>query len=376
EYELKKNAFDLEVVSLVVPSQTTAEKIESIHTTIKNNSAVEVSAVLIQWKADTTIIKEEKLTFVPGESKPLSFTWRAPDQEAIVKLSVTVNPQQTIKETNYANNFQYKFVNVHNFVERSCQDTLEAVSWEVTYPIITGYHTHEENDCTMDKEGKPCCYSYTVTEYDNPIWEDVTVTYHESLSAQVSVNTKQGVPTDPKNPRPADRESRGSWEIIPYAQKQGLDPNEITRAGYGFEVTVETTYENDWETKVPTGLEDTARPIGGTFSGPTGVYAEFYDTNKHFVQEVALERTPGSSLGKGKATWVLPQLPPYRLKSGEFVYERKHYTDEDVKDGEYLIRIRVEYAGKNNLYICLLKKVLIWGSMYDDIYTTPVPRGR
>ncbi|NLO76576.1 MAG: hypothetical protein GX092_06885, partial [Clostridia bacterium] len=81
--------------------------------------------------------------------------------------------------------------------------------------------------------------------------------------------------------------------------------------------------------------------------------------------------------GKGKAIWALPELPPYRLKNGEFIIgERKHYTDENVKDGNYLVRIRVEDAGRNNLYTCLTKTVLIHGSMYDDIYTTPVPRDR
>ncbi|MDD3833438.1 MAG: CARDB domain-containing protein, partial [Oscillospiraceae bacterium] len=374
-YVLNKNSYDLEVVSFEVSSQTTAGKIESINTTIKNNALSEIPEVLIQWKADSAIIQEERLSFASGESKPISFTWRAPDKKATVNLSVTVNPEQTIPEENYANNYQYKFIDVEKYVARSCQNKLEDASWDVTYPIITGYHTKPKTYYTYDEEDNPIPHTRWVKDYSNPIWEDVTVTYHESLSAKVIVNTKQGVPTDPKNPKPSDRESRGSWSIIPYAQEKRLDPNDITKAGYGFEVTVETTYQNDWETKVPDGLEDTAHPLGGTFNGPTGVFAEFYDTSNRFVQEVKLERIAGTA-GKGKATWVLPQLPPYRLKSGEFVYERKHYTDEDVKDGNYLVIIRVENAGKHNLYTCLSKNILIHGSMYDDIYTMPVPKDR
>jgi outer membrane protein assembly factor BamB len=376
-YELHKNSYDLEIVSFEVPSHTTAGKIESINTTVKNNSLLEIPDVLIQWKADTTIIHEQSLSFLPGESKPLTFTWRAPDKEVFVNLSVTVNPLQTIEEENFANNYQYKFIDVQKYIARSCQNKLEEASWDVTYPIIAGYHTKQKAYDIYDDEGNKIGTGYrTVTDYKNPKWKDVTVTYHESLSAKVSVDTKQGIPTDPKNPKESDRESRGSWSIIPYAQEHGLNPNEITKAGYGFEVSVETTYQNDWETKVPDGLEDTAHPIGGSFSGPTAVIAEFYDTNNHFVKEIAMERISGTS-GKGKAIWALPELPPYRLKNGEFIIgERKHYTDENVKDGNYLVRIRVEDAGRNNLYTCLTKTVLIHGSMYDDIYTTPVPRDR
>ena len=375
-YELNKNSYDLEIISFEVPSKTTAGKIESINTTIKNNSLLEIPEVLMQWKADTTIIQEQRLSFAPGESKSFTFTWRAPDKAAFVNLSVTVNPEQTIAEENFANNYQYKFIDVQKYIARSCQAKLEQASWDVTYPIITGYHKKRKSYETYDEEGNKEIHYYWVTDYSRPKWEDVTVTYQESLSANVSVNTKQGILTDPKNPKESDRESRGSWSIIPYAQEHGLNPNEITKAGYGFEVTVETTYYNDWETKVPKGLEDTARPIGGSYSGPTAVIAEFYDTNNHFVKEIAMERISGTS-GKGKAIWALPELPPYRLKNGEFIIgERKHYTDENVKDGNYLVRIRVEDAGRNNLYTCLTKTVLIHGSMYDDIYTTPVPRDR
>ena len=293
------------------------------------------------------------------------------------------DPEQQIPDENRANNRLEKQITVNKFVKRSCKEPLEKAAWDVTYNIISGYHTKKVTDhwYETDENGNKTRRSRTrtVTDYSNPIWKPVTVTYHESLSAKVTVNTKQGIPTDPKNPKEGDRESRGSWEIIPYAEKLSqelgyqVDPNEITRAGYGFELTVETDYQNDWESKVPSGSENTARPLGGTFNGPTRVVAEFYDPTYRPIKEIALERMPGSAAGKGKAVWMLPTLPRYTLQNGKDIYERKYYTSPDDKDGDYTIQVRVEYAGKNGLYICKQKVMKIWGSMYDDFYTAPMP---
>ena len=101
-------------------------------------------------------------------------------------------------------------------------------------PIITGYHKKENHMRLMMKRVIKEIHYYWVTDYSRPKWEDVTVTYQESLSANVSVNTKQGILTDPKNPKESDRESRGSWSIIPYAQEHGLNPNEITKSRLWF----------------------------------------------------------------------------------------------------------------------------------------------
>ncbi|MGI6605488.1 MAG: CARDB domain-containing protein [Peptococcia bacterium] len=381
--ELNKNTHDLAVISLAVVSPTDAGKVQNIETVIANNTGQAIPEALIEWQEDGKVIREEKVSFALGESKTLSFAWRAPDREDIVNLAVIADPAQLIPDENRANNFMERYITVNKHVERSCKEPLDRASWDVTYHIITGYHTRTVYDTVTvgtDENGAPITQrvSRQVTDYNNPIWEPVTVTYNESLEFDVSVNTKQGIPTDPKNPKKSDRESRGSWEIIPYAEELSkklrtpVDPNEITRAGYGFEVTVVTNYQNDWETKVPDGLEDTARPIGGTYEGPTRVIAEFYDPNYKFVKSVEMEQVSGRADKTGECTWMLPATR-YTFKDGETIYERKHYTSPDDKDGDYTVRIRVEYAGKNGLYICKLKTVKIWGDMYDDIYTAPLP---
>ncbi|MGB3972765.1 MAG: hypothetical protein WBL58_01200, partial [Peptococcia bacterium] len=171
-----------------------------------------------------------------------------------------------------------------------------------------------------------------------------------------------GIPTDPKRPKESDRESRGSWEIIPYAKKKGLDPNEVTRAGYGFEVKVETSYFNDWESKVPEG----AKPHGGKSSGPTEVTVELYNTKGRFVEKVKLVPTKGEA-GDNDITWELPR-ERYKFQSGKVIYERKHYVDLKVPDGKYLVNVTVKGAGKTDLCLVRQKYVTIYGDMFDDDY--------
>jgi hypothetical protein len=383
EVELNKTVLDLEVVSLSVATPTEAGIVQNIETVIANNTGQAIPEALIQWQEDSKVIREEKVSFAVGESKTLSFAWRAPEREATVNIAVIADPAQLIPDANRANNFKEAYIAVNQFVKRSCKEPLDRASWDVVYHIITGYHTKTVYDTVTvgtDEKGNPITRTEarTVTDYTNPIWEPVTVTYNEWLELDVSVNTKQGIPTDPKNPQKSDRESRGSWEIIPYAEEQSkklrkkVDPNEITRAGYGFEVTVVTNYQNDWESKVPSGLANTAQPIGGTFAGPARVIAEFFNPSNKFVKAVELAQVSGRADRTGQCTWMLPATR-YTFKDGETIYERKHYTSPDDKDGNYTVQIRVEYAGKHGLYFCKQKNVEIWGDMYDDIYTAPMP---
>ena len=200
---------------------------------------------------------------------------------------------------------------------------------------------------------------------DDSWWETLyaTPTYTETLKATLTVNTKQGIPTDPDNPKETDRESRASWEIIPYAQKNGLNPNEITRSGYGFEIKLQTTYNNDWEDHVPAG----AAAHGGTYKGPDKAEAEFYDTQGCFVKYITLVPTKGKA-GDKNITWELP-LAKFTFSNGETVYERKHYVDINVPDGKYLVKVTVSGAGKTDLCLIQKKYVTIYGDMYDDFYT-------
>ena len=200
---------------------------------------------------------------------------------------------------------------------------------------------------------------------DDSWWETLyaTPTYTETLKATLTVNTKQGIPTDWDNPKETDRESRASWEIIPYAKKNGLNPNEITRSGYGFEIKLQTTYNNDWEDHVPAG----AAAHGGTYKGPDKAEAEFYDTQGRFVKRITLVPTKGKA-GDKNITWELP-LARFTFSNGETIYERKHYTDINIPDGKYLVKVTVSGAGKTDLCLIQKKYVTIYGDLYDDIYT-------
>ncbi len=239
----------------------------------------------------------------------------------------------------------------------------ELYTWEVYHPATCYDEEGEEYDC-----------SWIENKWAIP-------TYSETLSASISVNTKQGIPTDPDNPKESDRESRGSWEIIPDTQKRtpkysgrqgtpykdiniyGWDPNEVTRAGYGFEVTVKTQYTNDWETQVPDG----ASAHGGTYKGPTKVTAYFYNTAGRFVESVPMEATKGKP-GDKNITWELPEKR-LDFHDGTRVWERKHYTDINNKDGYYEVVVYIEEVGKHDLCLIRAKEVAIYGDMYDDSYT-------
>ena len=98
--------------------------------------------------------------------------------------------------------------------------------------------------------------------------------------------------------------------------------NEVTRAGYGVEIKATTKYTTDWETKVPKGLEGTAKPIGGELKGPTEVRVYIWDTNGDYVTSIGLVKTGGDDK---TATWELPE-EHFKSKFLD-IYERKFYTD-------------------------------------------------
>lgn len=229
-----------------------------------------------------------------------------------------------------------------------CQEKQEITrTWEELYSWkITRHRTYRSK-----KTGKKRTKTWTETRYATP-------TYTETLSADLTLNTKQG---DPEG----GRESRGSWEIIPWAKNYRLDPNKVTRSGYGFEVKVVTKYTNDWECHVPAK----ASPHGGTYQGPTKCIAEFYDNKGHCVNRAELVPSKGKA-GDNNITWELPARHS-KFSDGTSVWERKHYTDVKTPDGKYWVKVTVSGAGKMDM--CLIRRdyITIYGDMYDDSYTRP-----
>lgn len=226
-----------------------------------------------------------------------------------------------------------------------CQN---APSVEYSWPVVYSWVVEHSSSYTDPVTGEIIDDSWTETVYE-------TVEYTERLTADLTVNTKQGIAA-------STWESRGSWEIIPWAKARGLDPNEVTRAGYGIEVKVVTTYWTDYETKVP----GPASAHGGSFGGPTVVQASFYNTAGQHVQTINLVPTSGSAGGKN-ITWELPQTI-HTYPDGTRVTQRKHFTSETNKDGIYHVQVKITGAG-HDLCLSRTKNVTIYGSMYDDSIT-------
>lgn len=355
---------DLIALSLTAPGSAIVGSPVTISASVQNKFDEPQKNVLIRFYANDKMIYEMRTDFKANQTKDVGgFIWR-PDSPGYVNLSVHVDPLKEAKDNNRSNNVITKGIEILPIDkgDPACRDAKPDGSWKVTYWIITGYPTKTKTYTYVDEDGKTKEGSYSYVDYSDPIWEPRQVTYTEQLRQESKVNTKQGIATDRKNPKESDRESRGSWEIIPWASKNGYDPNEVTRAGYGFELEVKTAYTTNYETKVPKGLEGTARPIGGRPTGPTEVIAKIYDTNGKYVEKISLEKTKGDDR---TATWELP-IVSFTASTGEVFNERKFYTDVKAPDGKYTIQIFAKNAGQTGLSYCETKEVVIYGSMYDD----------
>lgn len=345
---------DIEVTNITNTNPVQPDTDQTANATFRNNGDKEATFEA-QYYMNETLIKNENITLNPGGSINKSFEWKAPGKPQQVTLKAYAVPIPEERRTD--NNQKTCTIDVITIKPPQSLPCQEKPSVSNSWDELYTWQVHHSDTC-IDEKGEEYDCSWTET-----LW--ATPEYTETLSATVSINTKQGIPTDRNNPKPSDRESRGSWEIIPWSYKNGLNPNEVTRAGYGFEVTVKTTYTNDWETKVPSG----ASPHGGTYKGPNKVIADFYDTKGNFVQRIELVPTKGKA-GDNNITWELP-MKSSRLPDGTYIYERKHYTDVKIPDGRYWVKVTVSEAGKTDL--CLIQKeyVTIYGDMYDDIYTRP-----
>ncbi|MCE3203460.1 hypothetical protein K3T49_28115 [Paenibacillus sonchi] len=364
--EVKGPENDLIAQSITIsPNFLKTGQAGTITAKVKNVGKQSVPNVRIRFYANEKQINETKRTLPANTSVTVgNFLWKG--TEGIHSIRVVVDPLKESPDKDRGNNVATTGCRVDTPNKggdyNECNNSNVNGEWNVTYNLITGYPEKTRESYYTDSDGDRHWYTYTYTDYTDPIWESRNVSYNENLKVNLEVNTKQGIPTDKKNPKETDRESRGSWAIIPWAKKQGLNPNEVTRAGYGFEVKVTTKYTNDWETKMPSGLEGTPIPFGGKYSGPTNVKAVFYDTKGKYVTTRTLVKTSGDDK---TATWELP-VESYRFSTGEEIYERKHYTEVSTPDGEYTVKIMASYAGRNQLSACATKKVTIYGSMYDD----------
>ncbi|MCC3379200.1 hypothetical protein JO375_06665, partial [Paenibacillus sp. UY79] len=330
------------------PSQVEPNETATITAKVKNNSVEDQQQVLIRITADNETIYEGRKD-MPA-NKPISVgpvNWKG-REIGLHNMTVQVDPTGEFPDVDRGNNIASTACTVKkDGASSSCSGPNSQSKWTVTYQYISGYY--------KNNRGRR-----------RPIWSTKTVEYQEHLNISSTVNTKQGIATDKDHPKESDRESRGSWAIIPYAKQNNLNANEVTRAGYGYELKVVTNYFTDWETKVPKGYEGTAKPIGGTFIGPKPgeVIAKIYDREGHYLNTVTLDRTSGGNTGK--AVWELPKKEGTFL-DGTKVIERKIYTDKDWSDGDVFVKVYVTAEGsKGNLVSCTTNKIRIFGSMFED----------
>lgn len=365
--EVKGPENDLIAESITItPTSLKSGQKGTINAKVKNVGSQSVPDVRIRFYADAKQIYETKRTLPANQTVNVGgFTWSG--AIGTHNISVHVDPFDESPDKDRSNNRASTGCNITaaESAEQSvtgCTNPNASSSWDVTYWIITGYPTKSYTSSYTDANGNTQTYTNYYTDYSDPIWAPRTVIYSESLNVSLEVDTKQGIPTDKKNPKESDRESRGSWEIIPWAAKQGLKPNEVTRAGYGIEVKATTKYTTDWEKKVPSGLEGIPTRFGGAYTGPTEVWAFFWDTKGDYVTKKQLVKTSGDNM---TATWELPE-ERFRFSTGEEIWERKHYTAKETPDGKYRVKIMAKFAGRNQLVACADKIVTIYGSMYDD----------
>lgn len=369
EWMIERSAPQSDLIAVSItgsPDSITKGGQSSITGKIKNDSTTGQNDVLIRFYDNASKIYETRKSFAAGQTLTVGpFNWTG-NSSGVHNLTLSVDPDKEKPDKDRSNNVVTTGCSVVTGASGSgseCNQPEAAAEWSVSYPMITGYPTKYYTSSYTTADGVIHYFRDSYTDYSDPIWSSTPVTYQENLKISAEVNTKQGIATDLNHPKESDSESRASWEIIPYAKKNGKTANEITRAGYGIELKVKTTYTTNWETKVPNGLEGTAHPIGGTYYGPDVVYATFYDPNWKIERQVKLEKTGGD---RNNATWELP-LTKITSDSGKAYQSRKYMTSVNASDGYYRIKVSTDPAGMNGLVTCITKQVEIYGSMYDDV---------
>jgi hypothetical protein len=331
---------DLAVAELTAEDPALPDSVREAHAWIQNKGPKGADAH-VQYYAGGAKVLEETVFIEAGDVVERTFSFETPAAGRIeLKASVAPLPKEEVLDDN---------------VKTLWIDVAEEKSKISNCPFG---HSDISDSWTV---------RYVWTERVGKIkrTRSAAAAYSEKLAMDVQINTYQDISTDPDAAQDSDWQSRGSWEIIPYARRNGLKAEEVTRAGYGFEVRVQTVYQTDWETKVP----PKSRPFGGTYKGPTSLRAVFYDTKGKKVEEIKLVPTRGSA-GDKEVVWELPEKTHVFL-DGTSVKERKHFIPVDLTDGSYRVQVLSEPCGRNRLSLCAQKDVVVYGDLYDDLYTRP-----
>jgi hypothetical protein len=253
---------DLAVLELTAETPAPSGSLQKAAVWIQNKSSKDATAHIRCYAGGIRILEENVLIQAGGVIEK-TFQYEMPSEGRIeLKAEVTPLPGEIQTDDNVKQIWVDVAEEKSKISECPFGNSNISDSWNTTY-------------VWTEKSGR-----VTVTKR-------ALVSYSEKLEMNVQINTYQDVVTSTDRNQDEDWQSRGSWEIIPYAEEKGLDAKEVTRAGYGFEVKVKTTYQTDWETKVPSK----AKPDGGVYKGTASVKVSFYDTRGRKVDEVSLTRS-------------------------------------------------------------------------------------
>ncbi len=358
---------DLTLAGLTAPAKTAPDKVETVKARVRNNGRQFLEGCILEWYEDGRLKLDQLLDLGPGEEKEVSWLWPGRKETGLAEIEACIRPPLDAVDPDGGDNRKSLLIEVARQGETDCGRLRENGSWTVSYRVLTGYETGEYLDCG-DSPSLPCQW-VTYTDYSRPIYQRQQVTYREELKAEAAISTGQGSLGVPGGETAADLEGRGAWEIIPYAQKQGLDPDKITRAGAGVYLRVETVFSTDWESRAPDGAE----AYGGGAAGPGKAAAEIYDTRGRLIKSLDLEKTrqeeSAGPSGETKITqvWELPEESHVYL-DGRARKSRRFFTSPDLPDGRLRLLVRISGAGKNLLHTCKLVQAEVYGSIYDDIY--------
>lgn len=347
ELKVKEDSIDLEVRDLNSSTPVSANVPQTSSVRIINNSNIKVENALIWYRVAGRNVKTERITLEPRESVVRTYKWTSPNYNTNVTLSVVADPNREIADINRINNTTTKTVKVNKTNSNNsstCSNGIATGIFGFDYTWLDRIITHHETD----EDGN----TYTWKE---EVWEYEMVNYSETMKTTVAVNTNQ-----------QNKDSRGGWEIIPYAQKERIEANKVTRSGYGIELKVDVSYSTSpgWE-KLPSPK---ATPYGSNYINRlrnVKVYA-----NLPNGQRVEMVRTKNS---QNNVTFELPEITYTPAGINEKWKGRFFSMPPRTPDGKYPFTIDIVGGGENNLSCTIKDEIYIYGDVFRD---TNIQRNR
>jgi len=345
--EVKKDLIDIEAKDLTSNTPVASNLPQTSSVKIVNHSEVRLENVLVWYRVAGRNVKTERITLEPKSTVVKTYQWTTPSYSSNVTLSVVVDPQRDVADINRNNNTTTKTVKVNKSSfnnTTTCSNGIATGTFAVDYYWLEEIIVHRE----VDEEGN-------VDTWEEEIWKYQLVPYKETMTSNVTISTNQ-----------QDPNSRGGWEIIPYARKERIDANKVTRSGYGIEVKLDVSYSVSpgWES-LPSSK---ATPYGPNYLNRLkGVRAY---ANLPNGQRVEMLRTRSSD---NNVTFELPEISYTPAGIRETWKGRFFSMPARTPDGKYPFTIEIVGGGENDLSCMVKDEIYIYGDVFRD---TNIQRNR